>query len=115
MSIRAKQEAGRIKYRIVDEYGTKITCTREDSDRPLSLRELIEVIDTSSTEDWTGLYFGDFEWRLSNEECSPDELAGFIEVSSTFYPKIGAYYEEAFRVWCETKNAEHAKRRPGGS
>jgi hypothetical protein len=111
-SIRARREGNRIKYRIADEYGTDITCAREESDRPLSLRELIEVIDTSSTGDWTGLYFGDFEWRLSNGECSPDDLAGFIEVSSTFYPTIGTYYEGAFKVWCEVKMDERAKEYP---
>jgi hypothetical protein len=112
-SIRARREAGRIRYRVVDEYESTITCAREESDRPLSLREVIELIDNASTEDLTGLYFGVYEWQVANDESSPDELAGSIEVSSTFYPEIGAYYEEAFKVWCEAKKAERAKERPG--
>jgi len=112
-SVRARRKAGRINYRIVDEYESTITCAREESDCPLSLREVIELIDTASTEDVTGLYFGVYEWQLANDECSPDELAGFIEVSSTFYLEIGAYYDKAFAVWCQTKNAERARGRPG--
>jgi hypothetical protein len=115
-SIRARREAGRIKYRIVDEYESTISCARDESERPLSLREVIDLIDTASQGGIVGFYFGVFEdWWLRDEQSSPTEWAGSIEVSSTFYPKIGAYYDEAFKVWCETKNAERARKRPGGT
>jgi hypothetical protein len=111
-SIRARRESGRIRYRVVDEYDSQITCARQWSDRPLTLRELIELIDSSSTPDCEGLYFGDLNSRLNNEETAPDELEGFIEVSSLFYPNIGACYERAFKAWCEARISERTKDRP---
>src|SRR5262245_20849225 len=36
ISIRARRERGAIRYRVVDEYGTKIVCSPTESSEPLS-------------------------------------------------------------------------------
>jgi hypothetical protein len=117
-SIRARRQAGRIRYRVVDEYESKIRCARKESVHPLALREVIELIDTATVAGLTGLYFCTFEvwwreneeWWLSHPESSPTEWAGNIEVSSTFYPQLGLYYEEAFKAWCEAKHVERSRK-----
>ena len=99
-SIRARRKGGRIHYRVVDEYATEIWCGIESSDAPLTLGELIDLIEKSSAgESREGLYFGDLDWRVGNGEATPEDLEDFIEVSSTFYPEIERWYEEAFREW----------------
>lgn len=100
-SIRAWREDDRIRYRVVDEYSTPITCGTDCSDQPLTLGELIDLIEGSSDgECRDGLYFGDLDWRLTNEDdATPEALEDFFEVSSPFYPEIGKWYEEASREW----------------
>lgn len=100
-SIRARRSGGRIHYRVVDEYETAITCGREWSDHPLTLGELIDLIEGSSDGEWReGLYFGDLQWRVWNEDdTKAEDLEDFIEVSSSFYPEITKWFREAFIEW----------------
>ena len=107
-SIRARREGGRIHYRVVDEYETPITCGREWSDEPLTLGELIDLIeDSSDGECREGLFFGDLDWRMANEEgTQARDLEDFIEVSSPFYPEIGKWFGEAVLEWRDNAIAE---------
>lgn len=110
-SIRARRIKRKIHYRVVSELveNGEIACGRETSDKPLTLAELIDLIESSDDFDGQryGLYFGDLHWRLQFPHLvsGPDELNGFIEVSSSFYPEIGQWYVEACDEWCERELA----------
>lgn len=100
-SIRARRDGRRILYRVVDEYDSPVELSRESSEQALAMHELIALIDeTCIRGSRPGLYLGDLAWRVDNEEDAAEDLAGFIEVSSPFYPQLGEWYEAAFQRWC---------------
>ncbi|MEY4371331.1 MAG: hypothetical protein RL219_100 [Actinomycetota bacterium] len=111
-SIRARMKGGKIHYRIASELESEsgVHCGRSTSDEPLTLRELIDLIEDSSDEDTNrnGLYFGDLQHRLCFSDCTEgiDELEGFIRVESAFYPTIGQWYDEACAEWCDRERAD---------
>lgn len=113
-SIRARKVDGLWHYRIVSEQDHEkgVTCSVETSRRPLTLEELVDLIEYSFDEDNNrpGLYFGDLRARLNYrdydprrrllDELQPEDLRGFIDVSSAYYKDLGKWYEEAFEIWC---------------
>ncbi len=114
ISIRARYHGALIRYRIVDEYeGESVYhCEPEESARPLTMRELVELIDTARGE---GMYpdYGTgltTVWRNFNLEggSSAEEMARFVTVSSELYPDLQRYYEAEAAEWLEQRLAEYA-------
>jgi hypothetical protein len=100
IAITAWRRGGRIVYRIVDEYGTAFRCKPATSTQPLSLGELIALIDGATghlgghAKGLTGAY------RADNAAfCDPESLVDFVIVTSDFYPELEAYYAEEAREW----------------
>ncbi len=106
-SIRARRTSPSsvIRYRCVTEFeeeGEVVSLGRKTSRRPLTLRELIELIDTAETNQRDlcgGLVFGDLQWNLWNTGMEPEDLRGWIEASSMFYPQLGGWYEQSVGAW----------------
>ena len=48
ISIRAAWDAGRIRYSVDDEYGTTFVCAITESERPLTMGEVIRLIDDNA-------------------------------------------------------------------
>lgn len=63
-SISTPGEDGLIHYRVVDEYETDFACTPESTIEPLSLAEMIDLIDT--VEDWG--------WGVYEKTADPQPL-----------------------------------------
>jgi hypothetical protein len=107
----ARPDGDQIRYRVVDEYedhfdGAKITTEIEIADRPLSLVELVHLIDTTSWYgEYTGLVFGLAEFHYGGGE-GPEEMRDFFEVLSEFYPDLGPLYKDRLEAWCREKQAE---------
>ena len=121
VSIRAKRQGKRIKYRMVDEHGTVFLIQPASSDRPLTMGELIELIDTSlpegEDERWRGqsnslrnnalmepdevtnIDYLDFETLKSMTE--PERLLNYVKIRSSFYPELEAYYNGEAREWVD--------------
>jgi hypothetical protein len=114
-SIRARRRSreSKILYRIVDEYPEegRWHIRVRSSSVPLTFRKLIELIDTA-------------ESPLSNPDTACDDLtdsmrndagddfdsaAGFVSVSSHFYPDLGDYYESKAELWLAERQAEWAE------
>ena len=96
-SIRAWRKGKRITYRVVDENEGVFELERKWSARPLTLGELIRLINNSDRERDTmanGLVFSILDWNLDSSS-DPEGLRGFISVSSCFYPELEAYFNEA--------------------
>jgi hypothetical protein len=104
ISIQAKVKDGAYRYRIVGEEGTRFRIRYPRLPQPLSMRQLVRMMDEAiqcdddgSPMDEETLHFKMFESNLaadlSREECS------FPDVLSVFYPGLEAHYEaegEAF-------------------
>lgn len=97
IEIRARPtEDGHIRYRAVDEYwdaGSRIDVSPEVSNEPLTLGELIELIDTDRLCD------RDREMAIEHGHTDPDAFVNFVTVSSPFYPTLGSYYRQRAEGW----------------
>jgi len=113
ISVLAEWRDGRIHYQVVDPYPYYWTyrCTPESSERPLTLGELIELIDTaeqvsagSDSVESRGLVFGILEQNLDGGV--DNELRSFIRVSSPFYDDLEVWYALACSEWCREHSWE---------
>ena len=112
ISVRARRDGELIRYRIVGEYEEEESMRQQlpfdVTDRPLSLGELMDMIQGAKTSDSTcpvGIFSSSWVMMLEFAE-GPEEIAGFISVSSAFYPGIDECYQEMARQWLERQD-EH--------
>lgn len=126
VSIRARPCGGRIAYRVLDEYGARFWLPRHTSRRPLTLAQLVEIIDGAvpdydpDVSRWTGLVIPhnreslaadwgedppqlrnarpDHEWIVAYE-AAIGEACGFAVPSSEFYPELRTLYELRSRAF----------------
>ncbi len=107
ISVRARLEGGKIFYSVADEYDGQFeyTCNPESSVRPLTMRQLIDFMETTEVNwEYTGLVLG----RAQNGfECSgtAEEWVHFATVSSDVYPQLGEWYFDAMEEWYEAARA----------
>ncbi len=107
IDVRARREDGPIHYRIVDEYETVFEISPTVSAEPLTLGELIELIDTAADSGGESRGLTDFYLDLNLDGVdAPEELLGFVTVSSAFYPQLGRYYDDRSRAWVEETKRE---------
>src|SRR6185437_9142601 len=70
----------------------------------LTLRELIELIDTV---EWGGGVVGLVAGhRAFNEDADPEENAAFVTVISDVYPQLGEYYQREAEAWLAEQRRE---------
>jgi hypothetical protein len=104
ISVYARRRRGgtRYRYRFADEYESAFALTRQSTVRPLSLRELIHLIDTATTDSMElrheRLAEGIVWWQVHEEGVDPERAAGFLRITSTVYPQLEAYYRKRLRV-----------------
>jgi hypothetical protein len=104
ISLRARPSTERIRYRLVDGYQTEFRLSRQTSQCPFSLRELIIFVD--SVEDngldanWHRfgfpLVFNEFHFETDRDL---DALRDFTRVSSDFYPDLERHYGQVIIDW----------------
>ena len=96
VSVRARRRGRdrRIRYRVVDEYGSDIACTPRSSRRPLAVETLIGLIDAIDLHDDGSASGAGFVERVLGRQGvrSPAELEAFVRVESVFYPELEAHY-----------------------
>lgn len=110
IAVRARLLAGnKIGYRVVNEYSESgdFYCNPEESSQPLSMRELISLIDHCTHEDDETFESGEGGlvrcfWDDEEVSSNVDERINFVQVESEFYPELNAYYRREARVsWRE--------------
>lgn len=105
ISIRARRLPDAIEYAVVDEYETAYVCTPERSIHPLTLGELIELIDgTEHPDDIASGGLVKSHWNFQFDESMPGydqipDVPRFTTVSSAFYPELCRYYAEEAERW----------------
>jgi hypothetical protein len=104
ISVRARRVRERIRYRIVDEYSFKYVCRPASSDAPLSLRELIALMESAS--DAGSIIFPIL--AMNSRDSMQAELETFITVTSDFYVDIEPYYRALTDAWLEERAQEHS-------
>ncbi|MGZ8399612.1 MAG: hypothetical protein ACXWWN_11305 [Gemmatimonadales bacterium] len=113
ISVRARRRRGgsRILYRIVDEYQdepeNRFTCRPQSSVRPLSLFELIGLIDHVGHADLNPDRLSLTDRLLELQEgSSPADLVDFVTVESELYPDLSVHYRWKAQAWVEEKVRE---------
>lgn len=103
ISVRARRAGRRIRYSVRDEYDSTFVLSRKSSLEPLTLGELIALIDRSKQEGDTmtnGVVYSVLDWNLQ-AEADLDSMRFFVAVSSGFYPELEVYYEEAINAYLD--------------
>lgn len=103
ISVRARRTPDGITYRVVDEYtaeGSSWDCAPQHSTVPLSLRELIGLIDSAGLNDTI---------RDQQLECySPEQAADFVSIYSDLYTELDTYYDRRNAEWVSATYAAWA-------
>lgn len=104
----------RILYRAEDEYESEWTLPRHSSAQPLTLGQLIELIDwsTCSSDDRDpNLDFVANIWRFTD----PIDCPGFVTVESDFYPQLNVWYRTKEERWIEAHRSSRCGNQAGGA
>lgn len=105
IEIRARRTADGVAYRVVDEYESPWSCAPASSAGPLSMGELIRLIDGATDGERSGLTTAMRDYQLEGD-VEPEEAADFVTVVSDFYPQLGAWYEAEAVEWLEQRRRE---------
>ena len=104
----------RILYRAEDEYESEWTLPRHSSVRPLTLGQVIDLIDRSlcSSDDRDpSLDFVENIWRFTD----PIDNPGFVTVESDFYPQLNGWYRAKEERWIEAHRSSGCGNQAGGA
>jgi hypothetical protein len=107
ISIRARPEKGQIHYRVVDEYESECLIKPKSSSRPLTLRQLVRLIDTGKDGDGP-IGLGIIEIHRECTGQPADDFANFMHFSSEFYPDLTKHYWFAEQRWLEKNRNRRA-------
>ncbi len=101
ISIRAKQLSGRIYYSIQDEYKTHFKIKPAWSNQPLTLNQIIDLIETARDKEYgeqsLGLRALDDGYRQFDSNL--EDCRTFTRVTSAFYSELESYYKQAIEAW----------------
>ena len=102
ISVRAQWRSGRYHYRIVDEYKSTFDISRESSSKPLTLGQLIDLLQSSSCPDSTypcGMVERFWEAEREHGMESLEDNVNFVSIESDFYPKLADWYDQRSEEW----------------
>ena len=105
ISIRAQRVGESIRYTVADEYDTEFDMAIKESEEPLTLGELIKLIDESNhpeEEERHGLLVSHWEHCVEWGE-DPEAAIRFAWIESATYPQLGSWYEQVAEGWCDKK------------
>jgi hypothetical protein len=111
-SVRARLVDGSYRYSMADEYSTEFSLTPSASEQPLTLAELVGLLDTAEGQD---LFVELWWWQQWEHGYTPEECTAFAWVESEQYPELGTYYKERARQWRIERARERALQDGGES
>jgi len=93
-------DGGRIRFRLVHEEGGELgSVSPEIADAPLTLGELIALIDTADVGDaGPGFVYALLDMNELVGSGNPSD-AGFVTVSSEVYETLGVHYDRQISAW----------------
>ena len=112
---RRRRNGRRMLYRVVDEFqepgGARWTCRPASSARPLSLGELIALVDGARNDD-IEVGPGPLTDELrAGYTMDPKEHLDFVTVESDLYPMLFSYYEKRAKEWLRREKLRLKERR----
>ena len=108
ISIRAFPKRGRILYRVEDEYESTFEFKPSSSKLPLSLLQLIHLIDNGDSEELGPIGLGIIQIQFDCSEALAESFADFMDFSSEFYPDLNEHYRLATQQWVTDNQVRRA-------
>jgi hypothetical protein len=100
ISVLASGESGDIHYRVVDEYEEEYHLPITRSIEPLTLGELIRLLDeTRNPFNDAGGGLVRNHWLRNQDYIDPEEAVDFVSITSAFYPDLTEYFENEAACW----------------
>jgi hypothetical protein len=111
ISVRARPVPAGVRYRVVDEYRTRFRIREPVRGGPLSLGELVELIDSLRYAGQVGLVESilTMEWEAT-ESKRPGHVRRFVRVVSAYYRELRRLYRERAEAWVERAVVERDRR-----
>lgn len=103
MSIRARPTSRGIAYRVVDEYLSKFCFRPKTSRKPLSMAQLVELIEGLNVDGNSSSPATLRSHQLPSDAASVRGLQTFVTVSSDFYPSLESWYRYEAERWVEDR------------
>jgi hypothetical protein len=100
ISVRARKTGDRIEYSVYDEYETDFNISPLSSAKPLSLDQLIGLIDKAGGNKSLALRYTIMNYSGRSLE-DLDRIRSFSRVESVFYPQLNLHYEKLIDLWYE--------------
>jgi hypothetical protein len=101
LALRGRWSGGRYHYRIVDEYDAHFTLCRKSSRHPLTLGQVVEILETADGDvDTGGRGLVRCWWdQQRNSGYEAEECTDFAWVESDLYPDLGPWYAAYAEAW----------------
>lgn len=108
ISVRARPVAEGIRFRVVDEYRTRFKVVSPIRSQPLTLGELVEMMDTVEFGGGVGMVesFLDLNWVGHDPLYDPGDLREFVLVVSPFYRQLERLYDRRAELWVRRRRRE---------
>jgi len=102
VSLTARRRGRRWVYTMADEYDTTFTLAKQSSAQPLTLAQIVHLLDSADGDmlDTSG-HGVVMCWPESARENGddPEDAAAVVSVSSEVYPELAEYYERRLATW----------------
>jgi len=111
ISVRAKKVGELIVCSVVDEYETEYQLHIEESRQPLTLGELVHLLDETCNpfSEYSGEGLVKSHWYFLYEYSGDTkEAISFVTLESAFYPDLSNYYADQASTW-ETEQSRKYK------
>ena len=109
ISIRAYPKNGGICYRVADEYESDFEIKPKFSKRPLTLGQLVRLIDTGDREELGPIGLGIIQINFDCHEEPAEDYADFMHFTSEFYPDLTKHYWFATQRWLRQNRGRRAE------
>jgi hypothetical protein len=105
-SIRARPTSRGIAYRVVDEYNSQYSFRPKTSRRPLSMRQLVDLIEGLNVDGASSSPAAMRAHQTVDDANAIRQLQTFVTVSSDFYPSLEAWYSYEADRWAMDQLSE---------
>lgn len=100
ISVRARPEGGKIAYSISDEYQSEFEVSPPLTDEPLTLNELVSMVDNGGEDEFLGIVHTAANYNSTNQTTEDlESLKDVTEVDSDFYPQLAGHYRALTELW----------------
>jgi hypothetical protein len=110
-SIRARPTSRGIAYRVVDEYNSQYSFRPKTSRRPLSMRQLVDLIEGLNVDGVSSSPAAMRADQTGDDANAIRQLQTFVTVSSDFYPSLEAWYSYQAERWAEDQLSELSRKK----